>query len=65
MNCVCKHCGERMIGTPGDDECSDCAWGGVLGRARKSAAEAVERGHFERTGEKKTCGELFRKVIGI
>lgn len=63
--CVCKHCGCQMTGYPGDNECSDCANGGVFGRARKAAAEGVEKAHFERTGETKTCGEILRGVIGM
>jgi hypothetical protein len=65
VRCVCKHCGHVMTGYPGDDECSDCAFGGVLGRASEAAAKAVEEGHFKRTGERKTAGELLRKVIGM
>lgn len=63
--CVCKHCGESMVGYPGDDECSDCAWGGVLGKASEAACKAVEEEHFKRTGERKNSGELLRKAIGM
>lgn len=65
VRCVCKHCGCQMTGYPGDDECSDCANGGMFGRARKAAAKAVEEDHFKRTGEVKTCGEIFRNMLGM
>ena len=61
----CKHCGEDMVGFYGDDECSDCAWGGILGKASKAGREAVEKLHFDRTGEKKSAGEILRKSIGM
>lgn len=63
-SCVCKKCGCRMVGYPGDDECSDCAFP-MLARASEAAARAVEEGHFQRTGERKTAGELMRRAIGI
>lgn len=61
--CVCKHCGQKMVGYAGDDECSDCAFDGVLGRAREAAAKAVEESHFQRTGEQKSCGEILRRIL--
>jgi hypothetical protein len=64
-HCVCKHCGCNMTGYPGDDECSDCAFGGVMGKASAAARKAVEEQHFQRTGEKKTAGEIFRSVLGM
>lgn len=63
--CVCKHCQCEMTGYPGDDECSDCAWGGILGKASEAARKAVEEGHFKRTGERRTAGELLRGVLGM
>ena len=62
--CICKKCGCSMVGYPGDDECSGCAYP-ILKKAREAAAKAVEDAHFERTGERKTCGELLRKDLGI
>jgi hypothetical protein len=53
-----------MVGYPGDAECSDCAFP-ALKRASEAAARAVEEGHFQRTGERKTAGELLRRAIGI
>ena len=53
-----------MGGYPGDDECSDCAFP-MLARASEAAAGAVEEAHFQRTGERKTCGEILRKSLGI
>ena len=62
--CVCKKCGQPMVGYPGDDECSDCAFP-MLKQASDAAARAVEEAHYERTGERKTCGELLRKTLGM
>jgi hypothetical protein len=62
--CVCKKCGQPMVGYPGDDECSDCAFP-ILKQASDAAARALEEAHYERTGERKTCGELLRKTLGM
>ena len=63
-SCVCKKCECRMVGYPGDDECSDCAFP-ALARASEAATRAVEDRHFKQTGERKTAGELLRRAIGI
>ena len=65
VGCVCKHCGCQMTGYPGDDECSDCAFGGILGRASEAARKAVEERHFQHTGEHKECGAIFRRMLGM
>ena len=63
-SCVCKKCGCRMVGYPGDDECIDCAYP-MLARASEAAARAVVEDHFRRTGERKTSGEILRGSLGI
>ena len=63
-SCVCKKCECRMVGYPGDDECSDCAFP-ALARASEAATRAVEDRHFKQTGERKRAGELLRRAIGI
>jgi len=64
MLCICKDCGCRMAGYPGDDQCSDCAWPWIKA-AREGAAKAVEDAHFKATGERKSCGAILRKSLGI
>jgi hypothetical protein len=59
---TCKKCGCQMIGYPGDDECSDCAWP-MLAEARKAAVQGVSDKHFERTGERVNGNELMRRVL--
>jgi hypothetical protein len=53
-----------MAGYPGDDQCSDCAWPWIKA-AREGAAKAVEDAHFKATGERKSCGAILRKSLGI
>jgi ribosomal protein L37E len=51
---TCKQCGHRMIGYPGDDICSDCAFP-VSAEAEKAAWDGI--------GIEKQ--KLARKILGI
>lgn len=62
--CICKYCGCSMTGYHGDDECYECAYP-LLAKASAAARKAVEESHFERTGERKTAGELLRNALGM
>jgi hypothetical protein len=59
--CICKQCGCEMIGYPGDDQCSDC----FMGIDREAMNRQFENEHFERTGERKTTGEILRNALGM
>lgn len=64
---ICRSCRKPMAGYAHegpDAQCSDCAFP-EHARAMKSAAEAVERMHFGRTGEHVSCGELLRRSLGF
>jgi hypothetical protein len=64
----CTKCGEECIGfatgIPSEDICEDCAFP-TLKKARESAAKAVEESYFKMHGEKKSCGEIFRGILGM
>ena len=64
----CTKCSKECVGFPtGDpkeDMCSDCAFPS-LNRASDNAAEAVEIEYWRRTGEFKTCGAIFRGILGM
>lgn len=54
-----------MVGYEGkveDDICHECAYP-VLAEASAAARKAVEESHFNRTGEHRTCGEIFRNEL--
>jgi len=59
--CICKKCGCEMVGYPGDDECSDC-WMGI---DHEKMNNKFEEQYFQRTGERKTTGEILRGVLGM
>jgi len=63
---LCNKCGEECMGfptgDPNEDICMDCAYPG-LKEASNAAAIAVEEEHFNRTGEQKSCGEIFRGIL--
>lgn len=61
---VCLKCKTPMVGYPGEDICSDCAYP-VIKQAREAAAAAMEQDHFARTGNKVPAGELIRQSLGI
>jgi hypothetical protein len=44
--------------------CIDCAMP-ALRKAADAASRAVEKGHFERTGECKSSGEILRGILGM
>jgi len=62
----CSKCGEDCVGfptgNPEEDICSDCAFP-ALKEASDAAAKSVEEEHFNRTGERKSCGEIFRGIL--
>ena len=63
---ICNKCGEECMGFPtgdsAEDICSDCAFP-ELARAAEAGRKAVEEQHFKRTGEQKSCGEIFRDML--
>lgn len=62
--CVCKTCKKEMVGYPGDDICSDCAFPS-LRKASEAGLKAVEEGYFKRTGKRKKGNEILRNVLGF
>jgi len=63
---ICNSCGQECVGfptgNPKEDICSDCAFP-ALKAASEAASRAVEEDYFERTGERKTSGEILRGML--
>ena len=67
---ICEKCGCNAMGfdldaKPGEPSlCSDCAFP-ALTNAFAAARKAMEEQHFNRTGVRKTAGELCRQTLGM
>lgn len=65
---ICTKCGCDCVGFPSgnpeEDICMECAFP-ILAEAAEAGSRAMEKAHFDQTGEKKTSGEILRKIIGI
>jgi hypothetical protein len=66
MKCIKCHrdCVGSLMEDPAKCVCIDCAMP-ALRKAADAASRAVEKGHFERTGECKSSGEILRGILGM